>query len=173
MAWSQRNELAPSHPGLDGGLHHEPVPVGDGVDESVELLGSEGPALANDHLGYSGVLTGVHHYQAVTKSALKYRVQHCGIVVRGGPAPQVHPRHWLVAAAYMAVQTPRDAVTHRVRSVPQQERGRRRARGADRRPSVGRLGDAGEGVEVCAGLRRAGRGGTSGSSGSGCAPCGP
>jgi hypothetical protein len=48
------DELAPAHPGLDRGLDHQPVPVGDRGDQEVELFGGQGALLGDDHLGQLG-----------------------------------------------------------------------------------------------------------------------
>jgi len=56
VTWPQYDEFPPPHPGLDEGLDHQSVTVGDGFDELAELIGGQRPTTPSDDLGQHRVL---------------------------------------------------------------------------------------------------------------------
>ena len=84
----ERDQLAPAHAGLDRGLDHQPVPVGDRGDEERRTpSGVRVRDLRGDDLGQLGVRARVGHDQPVADRSGEDRVQH-GVVLADRPRRQ-------------------------------------------------------------------------------------
>ena len=80
VAGFEGDELAPAEAGVDRGLDHEPVLVGERVEDGVVLGGGQGAGLLLDDLGELGVLTRVEGDDPVAQGSFEDRVEH-GVVL--------------------------------------------------------------------------------------------
>jgi hypothetical protein len=78
VAGAEGDELAPAQSGLDRGLDHQPVLVGDRLDQPSALVRGEGAGLPLDYLGELGV--SAHGLKVMTRSRTARVNTECSIV---------------------------------------------------------------------------------------------